>query len=104
MIPAPKGAPPAAPKAEAKLPSETVEKATTAKPAEVAQAGEAKKTPQDTASKTYQVREGDTFYSIAKGLYGNSARWMEIYQLNKTVLKNDPKHLKPGMVLKLPAS
>lgn len=54
------------------------------------------------AAKTYQVKHGDTFFSIAKEVYGNGTRWKELYELNKETLKNDPKRLKPGMVIKLP--
>jgi nucleoid-associated protein YgaU len=102
VIPAPKETAQAAAKPESKSPTEAAEKTQTAKPAEVAKASGAEKPAQASASKTYQVREGDTFYSIAKAVYGNGGRWTEIYQLNKATLKNDPKHLKPGMVLKLP--
>jgi len=54
------------------------------------------------ASKTYEVKEGDTLYGIAKSLYGDGTRWHEIYELNKAAMKNDPKRLKVGMVLNVP--
>ncbi|HVP10152.1 MAG TPA: LysM peptidoglycan-binding domain-containing protein [Phycisphaerae bacterium] len=103
VIPAPKGKASAAAKSESKQP-ETGEKAKNARPAEVAKTGSAVKLTAASSSKTYQVREGDTLFSIAKAVCGNGARWSEIYELNKTTLKNDPQHLKPGMVLKLPES
>ena len=53
------------------------------------------------AAATYQVRDGDTFYSIAKDVYGDSSKWGELYRLNRALVKGDPKRLKPGMVLKL---
>ncbi len=31
---------------------------------------------------TYVVQEGDTLQSIAKKFYGNSDRWVEIYEMN----------------------
>jgi nucleoid-associated protein YgaU len=102
VIPAPKEKASTAGKTESKPPVETGEKAQTAKPTVVAKATTPPKTPQGASSKTYQVRDGDTFYSIAKAVYGNGVRWTEIYELNKATLKNDPKHLKAGMVLKLP--
>jgi nucleoid-associated protein YgaU len=29
-------------------------------------------------------------------------RWTEIFELNKELVKNDPKRLRPGMVIRLP--
>lgn len=58
--------------------------------------------PPAAPARTYQVKEGDTFYGIAKVLYGDGTRWHEIYAMNKAELKNDPKRLRPGMVLNLP--
>lgn len=52
--------------------------------------------------KTYRVRAGDTFYSIAKATLGSGERWREIYKLNKDLVKGDDKGLRPGMVVKLP--
>ncbi len=51
---------------------------------------------------TYTVKKGDTFYSIAKTMYGKSSRWKDIFKANKRVVKNKPTNLKPGMVLRLP--
>lgn len=53
-------------------------------------------------SKTYTVQEGDTLYGIAKKLYGDPKRWQDIFTLNKDELRNDPKRLRPEMVLILP--
>jgi len=53
---------------------------------------------------TYVVGEGDTFYGIAERLLGSGARWTELFELNKQVVKGDPKHLRPGQVLELPPS
>ena len=52
--------------------------------------------------KTYQVRTGDSFYSIARSTLGDSKRWKELYELNRTVVRDDPKSLRPGQVLTLP--
>ncbi len=70
--------------------------------AETAAADNLSGRPSASAAKTYQVKEGDTFYGIAKALYGDGTRWHEIYALNKTAMKNDPRRLRPGMVLSLP--
>lgn len=54
-------------------------------------------------TKTYTVRKGDTFYSIAKSVYGTTSRWKDIFKANKRVVKNKPTNLKPGMILRVPA-
>ncbi|MFH1418825.1 MAG: LysM peptidoglycan-binding domain-containing protein [Planctomycetota bacterium] len=58
--------------------------------------------PPSAAQRTYTVREGDSFYSIASSLLGRGARWEEIYRLNTALVHDDPKGLKPGMVIRLP--
>lgn len=52
--------------------------------------------------RTYQVSDGDSFYSIARAQLGNGARWQELLRLNEDLVKGDPKRLKPGMIIKLP--
>lgn len=51
---------------------------------------------------TYTVREGDTFYSIARRVMGDERRWNDLLQKNRTLVKGDPRRLRPGMVLNLP--
>lgn len=46
----------------------------------------------------YSVKRGDSLYSIAKNLLGDPQRWTELAALNGI---DDPKKLKPGMMLKL---
>lgn len=53
-------------------------------------------------SRSYTVREGDTLYGIAEKAMGKGARWKELLDKNRATLKNDPKRLKPGMVLTIP--
>lgn len=50
----------------------------------------------------YTVEKGDTFYSIARKLYGTTARWKELYNANKATVSS-PSKLKPGMELKVPS-
>ncbi|MCC7086278.1 MAG: LysM peptidoglycan-binding domain-containing protein [Pirellulales bacterium] len=52
--------------------------------------------------RVYQVVEGDTLYDIAKFELGKSARWAEIYELNRDVLGDDFDYLRPGTELILP--
>ena len=56
------------------------------------------------AARTYQVRPGDSFYGVARDVLGDAARWQELFELNKELVKGDPKRLRPGQVLVLPQS
>jgi len=49
----------------------------------------------------YTVKSGDTLSKIAKQLFGNANRYMEIFNLNKDILKN-PDLIQVGQKLKLP--
>ena len=52
--------------------------------------------------RTYKVQPGDSFYSIAKKMYGQPGRWKDVYAANRALVKNDPKRLRPGMMLRIP--
>ena len=52
---------------------------------------------------SYLVRKNDSFYSIAKRVFGDGRRWHDIYKLNKALVKNNPKGLKPDMTIRLPS-
>lgn len=56
------------------------------------------------AVRTYTVQEGDTLYSIAAKLYGDGNKWRTLYDANKSTVKNDPKRLRTGMTLTVPAA
>lgn len=56
------------------------------------------------ARSEYQVVSGDSLEKIARKLYGNPARWEEIYNLNRAAIGSSPTRLKIGMILKLPAA
>jgi nucleoid-associated protein YgaU len=47
------------------------------------------------------VAQGETLGKIAQRYYGSSARWHEILDANRDVLK-DEKAVKQGMTLKIP--
>jgi nucleoid-associated protein YgaU len=54
-------------------------------------------------SKTeYEVQTGDSLAKISMKLYGSSAKWQAIYDLNKDAIGADPAKLKVKSVLKLP--
>lgn len=87
-------------------------KATAARPANTAAApattsapaGGTAKAAETAASnrRTYTVKSGDTFYDIARDQLGASSRWKELLEMNRSVVKGDPKNLRPGHVLILP--
>lgn len=52
--------------------------------------------------KVYVVRSGDSFYRIAQQQLGDANRWEEVFNLNKDVVKGDPKKLRPGQKIVLP--
>jgi LysM repeat protein len=59
--------------------------------------------PATTAPKaiTYTVKKGDTLWGIAKTFLGNGAKYNQIFEANKGIIKN-PNLIYPGQVLRLP--
>lgn len=53
------------------------------------------------AEGSYTVKEGDHLKKIAQSVYGDSARWEDIYEANKATVKN-PALLYKGQTLILP--
>ena len=65
------------------------------------------KTGEKTAAngkRTYTVKAGDSFYSIAKSQLGSASRWKELLALNNAKVNGDPTSLQPGQSLVLPES
>lgn len=54
--------------------------------------------------RTYTVKPGDSFYSIAKSQLGSASRWKELLALNNATVNGDPTSLQPGQRLILPES
>lgn len=52
-------------------------------------------------AKTYTVKKGDSLWAIAKKYTGNGAKYMELYNANKSKVKN-PNLIYVGQVLTLP--
>ncbi|MGF1531575.1 MAG: LysM peptidoglycan-binding domain-containing protein [Puniceicoccaceae bacterium] len=50
---------------------------------------------------TYRVQSGDSLSSISRNVYGTPARWREIYEANRDILRN-PDDLRVGQMLKIP--
>lgn len=61
----------------------------------------AKPAPAKTATRTYKVVRGDSLSLIAYKLYRNYARWSEIYNMNRALIKN-PNVIVVGWTLKVP--
>ena len=55
------------------------------------------------AETTYTVKSGDTLSKIAKEQLGDANAYMAIFEANRDQL-NDPNLIKPGQVLKIPAT
>lgn len=51
---------------------------------------------------TYTVKSGDSLSSITKRSTGNSSNWKALYELNKSIIGDNPNLIKPGQVLRLP--
>jgi nucleoid-associated protein YgaU len=53
------------------------------------------------SGKTYVVKGGDTLSKIAKEMYGDANKYMDIFNANKNMLSN-PDKINPGMELNIP--
>lgn len=51
---------------------------------------------------TYRVKAGDSLFTIAKRYYGDGNLWPPIYRLNKETIGDNPRLIRPRMVLKIP--
>ncbi|MDP6593884.1 MAG: LysM peptidoglycan-binding domain-containing protein [Candidatus Marinimicrobia bacterium] len=58
--------------------------------------------PDDAVALVYIVQPGESLWKIAKQQLGKGARWEEIYDLNRNMLKS-PHLIRPGQELKIPA-
>ncbi len=52
--------------------------------------------------RAYRVKKGESFYTIARDELGDASRWREIFRLNKSAVKGDPRRLKAGQLIYLP--
>jgi tetratricopeptide (TPR) repeat protein len=57
---------------------------------------------QTAAGKRHAVQRGDTLSSISRQYYGTSAKWRDIYNANRDILKSESETLHIGMELRIP--
>lgn len=67
----------------------------------LAKAQLARRSQPPASPRTYRVRRGDSLLSIASEVYGDSSKWVQIYNENRDVIKNKD-HLPVNTVLKIP--
>ena len=53
-------------------------------------------------TRQYRVQAGDNLSMISKKLYGRYDKWVQIYELNKELIGQNPAALKKDMILALP--
>ena len=54
-------------------------------------------------ARTYTVKSGDTFYGVARQVYGTGTKWRMLYDANRDTLDlTGAGRLSPGMVLRVP--
>lgn len=49
----------------------------------------------------YEIRKGDSLWKVAEKVYGNGAKYTEIFNANKEVIK-DPDLIYPGQKIRIP--
>ena len=86
--------------AEAKRKAEEAEAQKKAAEAEAQKAAEAAAEAAK-ATRIYVVKPGDTLSGIAKEMYGKAARWPEIFEANRDIIKK-PNLIRPGWKLRIP--
>lgn len=57
---------------------------------------------QEWSSRTYTVQSGDTLWKIAAEMYGNGAKYQQLFEANQPML-TDADKIYPGQVLRVPA-
>jgi nucleoid-associated protein YgaU len=57
--------------------------------------------PCEPAARTWEVRQGDTLWSIAEAAIGDPSLWPALYRANRDRIK-DPSRVYPGQLLTVP--
>jgi nucleoid-associated protein YgaU len=63
--------------------------------------GAALAAPAGAEPELYEVRQGDTLWSIAEVVLGDASLWPALYRANRDRIK-DPRHVYPGQRLTVP--
>jgi nucleoid-associated protein YgaU len=50
----------------------------------------------------YVVQSGDSLWAIAQRFYGDGNRWPSIYNVNRSVVGDNPDLIFPGQVFYIP--
>jgi len=60
--------------------------------------------PPASTGRTYVVKKGESFYSIARSVYRDGGKWQKLYEHNRTRLPEPkkPTSLRAGMVIEIP--
>lgn len=96
------GPPPPATRALRLSPVTAASAATVTKPSQTArQPAATAANPPSAAVRRHVVAQGETLYKIAQRYYGSGARWPEILEANRDVLKNE-NSVRAGMELRIP--
>jgi nucleoid-associated protein YgaU len=72
------------------------------RPVALALLGAALATTAAAESEPYEVREGDTLWSIAELVLGDASLWPALYRANRDRIK-DPREVYPGQRLTVPS-
>jgi LysM domain len=51
----------------------------------------------------YRVKSGDSLFAIAKHYYGDGNLWPALYRINKEVIGDNPRIIRPRVILQIPA-
>lgn len=81
----------------------TIKSASSSVKASVESKRETNYSPIPTTTQSYTVVKGDCLWNIAKKFYGNGAKYIVIYNANKSVIGSNPNLIYPGQVLSIPA-
>ena len=72
------------------------------RPAPNPRAGPGAAANQTAGGKRHAVQRGDTLSSLSRQYYGTSAKWRDIYNANRDILKSENETLHIGMDLRIP--
>lgn len=56
------------------------------------------------ADRAYKVQPGESWNDLGKKFLGDAQRWPELYELNKERVPRNPRNLRPGVTIEVPAT